>query len=199
MSRFGRWLPFLVGGLGLAATLAWMYRDELFRPPPPPLATVEKLTGELRSDGQLLPEGGKAGKGERLDAGPGAQAKLRLPSGETVQLRDGASLELMKLDPREPSELWLHRGTLRALASDKRPSPIVYTHDVTATALRARFEVSATEGLTTVRVAHGKAHVEGLHKTLITVGGGQRVVIKRGDELPPAQAEGDPDPLPDRE
>ncbi len=197
--RLSRWAPIVVGAVGLAIALLWMYGDKLFLAPGPPLATVEKVSGELRSDGQPLAEGGKAGKGERLEVANNARAKLRLPSGETIVLSDGASLELMKLDPHEASELWLHKGTLRAVASERRPSPIVYTHEVTATALKARFEISASEGVTAVRVAHGKAHVEGLHKTLITVGGGQRVVIKRGDELPPSQAEADPTPLPDRD
>jgi ferric-dicitrate binding protein FerR (iron transport regulator) len=170
-----------------------MGRERLFPEAAPPVATVEKSEGEVRCDGRPLRAGAALGQGDRVEAAGGARVVVGLPSGERIELRGPASLEMVRLRRAAASELWLHRGALRVAVAEgaRRASPIVYTPEATAAGLAASFEVAATDGVTALRVGRGRVRVDGIHRTSALVGAAQRLDLRRGDGQPPGQPQPD--------
>ena len=174
MARLEVWLPVALGVAVATGTVAWRERGR-FRGPAAPLLVVEGATGAPRLAALPARVGDAVGVGDALRTGDGATLGVRAPDGGRLRLGEGTELRVLRL---APLELELLRGAL-ALDGGRTPR-LIYSREATVATAGSLIEIRTQAGRTVVRVAEGRAQVEGRGGTSVQLHGGERLLIRAG-------------------
>ena len=174
MARLEVWLPIALGLAVAVGTVAWRERGR-FQGPTAPLLAIEAATGTARLAALPARVGDGVGVGDPLRTGDGATLRLRAPDGGHLRLGESTQLRVLAL---VPLEVELVRGAL-ALDGGKTPR-LIYSREATVATAGSLIEIRTEGGRTVIRLAEGRAQVEGRGGTSVELHGGERIQIRAG-------------------